>query len=244
MTDTRKVITSIIASAVVIGVVVGLVLTFAVIPLPDYPSLADNPDPSISGTVAYARWDNGDLCVSTVAAGGGEAREVLCDRNIAFGEFAPGWTADGMLVLQDYGPASDVFRIVDPATGETIERVPFDLEKRAAEPYRTGNSTASADGSTVFTDGDRGNVRLVVRDSAGTDRTILEAEGPKNYWFEWSTWSPDGAWILVQDSEGRIIIIAAEGDPNPRILVEGVDGWMAAYWYMPGHSEGTWDPRT
>ena len=38
MTDSRKVIVSIVASVVVVGVVVGLVLAFAVIPLPDYPS--------------------------------------------------------------------------------------------------------------------------------------------------------------------------------------------------------------
>ncbi len=243
MTDSRKVIVSIVASVVVVGVVVGLVLAFAVIPLPDYPSLAENPDSTIAGTVAYARWDNGDLCISTVAAGGGESREVLCDRNIAFGEFAPGWTPDGMLVVQDYSPSSDVFRVIDPETGDTVDRVPLDMDKRAVEPYRMDQYAPASDGSTVFAEDNRGSVRLVVRSPNGAERTILEAEGPKNYWFEWSSWSPDGEWILVQDSKGRIIVIAAEGDPNARILVEGVDGWMSTFWYMPGYTEGTWDPR-
>ena len=56
MTDSRKAVISAIAAVVVVGLVVGLVLVLAVIPLPDFPSLADDPDPSISGTVAFARW--------------------------------------------------------------------------------------------------------------------------------------------------------------------------------------------
>ena len=57
MTDSRKVLISVVASVGVIGLVVGLVLTLAIIPVPAYPRLADQPDSSIPGTVAFSRWD-------------------------------------------------------------------------------------------------------------------------------------------------------------------------------------------
>ncbi|NNC39189.1 MAG: hypothetical protein HKN95_00745 [Acidimicrobiia bacterium] len=242
MTDSRKVLISVVASVVVIGLVVGLVLTFAIIPLPDFPSLADDPDPSIPGTVAFARWDDGDLCVWTVPASGGEASEVLCDNNIGFGEISPGWTPDGLLVVEQFGPNREVFRVVDPETGETIDRISF--EETGAYDGPVGRDfVATQDGLSVYVNGDRGEPQLILEVPSGSERIVLEVEGPADYRFDWARLSPDGEWILVQDSEGRVLIVSPDGDPNARILTDDVDSWMAASWYIPGYAEGTWDPR-
>ena len=138
MTDARKVVTSVIASVVVVGVVVGLVLTFAVIPLPDFPHLADNPDSQIQGRVAFAGWEDGDLCVSVVQASGGEPTEVVCDGNIGFGEFTPGWTPDGLLIIEEFGPRGEDFRLVDPVTGETVDRIAFQMEQGGPAGHHHG----------------------------------------------------------------------------------------------------------
>lgn len=242
MTDSRKAVISAIAAVVVVGLVVGLVLVFAFIPLPEYGSLADEPDSSIPGTVAFARWDDGDLCVWTIPAGGGDEREVLCDNNIGFGEISPGWTPDGMLVVEQFGPSKEVFRIIDPETGETIDRISF--EQTGAFDGPVGREfVVTQDGLSVYVDGDRDSAQLLLESPSGSERVVLEVEGPADYRFDWARLSPDGEWILTQDSEGRLIIVAVEGDPNARILVDDVDGWMAAAWFMPGYEEGTWDPR-
>jgi hypothetical protein len=241
MTDTRKVVTSIIASVVVVGVVVGLVLTFAFIPLPDFPHLADNPDSQIQGRVAFAGWEDGDLCVSVVEASGGEPTEVLCDGNIGFGEFSPGWTPDGLLIIEEFGPRGEDFRLVDPTTGETVDRIAFQLD----EGGPAGRDFAVyEDGLNVFIEEDRDAAQIILEDAEGNERIALEAEGPADYRFDWARLSPDRRWALIQDSEGRLIVIATEGDPNARILAEDVDGWMAAAWFIEGYEEGTWDPRT
>ena len=241
MTDSRKVVTSIIASLVVVGVVVALVLTFAVIPLPDFPLLAENPDPDIPGQVAFANWENGDLCVHVVQASGGESSEVLCDGNIGFGEFTPGWTPDGLLIIEEFGPSGEEFKLIDPASGETVDRIEFRTDEVGGPIGR--DFVVYEDGNNVFVDGDRDVSQVILEDSDGTERVALEAEGPADYRFDWARLSPDREWALVQDSEGRLIVIATEGAPNARILAEDVDGWMAAAWYIEGYEEGTWDPR-
>ncbi len=243
MTDSRKVLTSVIASVVVIAVVVGLVLVFAIIPLPTFASLADEPDASIPGRVAFSQWDNGDLCIWTVdAAGGEEPHEVLCDTDIGFADLLPGWTPEGMLLVQEFRGESQAFRVIDPETGTTLNRITGDQVDTSRDPVGRDLYTAP-DGSEVYTEQDPGSPRVVVQSPTGVEHTLLEVEGPKDYSFNQATWSPDGEWLLVQDSEGRLLILAAQGDPNPRILVDNSDNWSPASWFIPGYTEGTWDPN-
>ena len=143
--------------------------------------------------------------------------------------------------MQEFTGGTERFLIVEPATGETSERVAIgDVEMEIARLWdQYGTST---DGSTLLTRTSEGQATLWVEEATGTRRTILEAEGPKDYSFNSASWSPDEEWILLQDSEGRLIIVAAEGDPNPRVVAESSNGWMTASWFMPGRTEGTRDP--
>ena len=75
---------------IAVGVVVSLFALFWVVvglsmviyhsqesrPIPSFPSLADHPDPSLSGTVAY--YDSQSGCIHIVAAAGQPSKQVWC----------------------------------------------------------------------------------------------------------------------------------------------------------------------
>lgn len=70
----------------------------------------------------------------------------------------------------------------------------------------------------------------------GPARTLLAAEGLRDYAFLHARWSPDGEWVLVLDSVDRLLLLRAAGDPVPRVVATGVD---QPAWYVPGHHRGT-----
>jgi hypothetical protein len=225
----------------VILVVAVVILVFGVIPLPDYPALADQPDPAIPGTVAYMEYEE-EPCIFTVPASGGEGREVWCGRE--FVEF-PVWTADGLLVVTDW-MAEPVYVLIDPATGEEVDQVPAgDLEDFDARPlpYPGSSRQERADGAQLRTEGIRGGKSSVVVRLDGQDQTILAIEdAPSDYRFYEAQWSPDGEWVLVSDTEGRLLIVGADGNPGARILVDDLDEWgPQAAWYIPGNDTYTVD---
>jgi len=76
-------------------------------------------------------------------------------------------------------------------------------------------------------------------------QTVLRLEGPRDYEFVESQWSPDGEWILAVDSRGRLIIVGAGGTPEARMLVEtDGDAWLATRvaWWIPNDATYTVDP--
>lgn len=237
----RRAITAVVGAGLVIVAVVVVILVFGLIPMPQYPSLADSPDPSIPGTVAFVRWESDQPCVYVVPAAGGPERQIVCDRyDLAT---RPAWSAEGLLVLTDY---PNVYVLVDPSTGAEIRRVeaagPDDFEKSSMRTFDL--SQTREDGATiVVTSGPRreGAASLTVRFSDGSTRTLLQPEqAPADYRFDMAQWSPDGNWILVTDSEGRLIIVDARGgDPNPRVLAEGEIWGDNATWFIPGYDLGT-----
>jgi hypothetical protein len=240
MNPERRAIVSIVAAVLVVVLVTAIILVFGVIPLPEFPSLADQPDPSIPGTVAYVEFDD-EPCIFTVPASGGEAREVWCGRDYV--EF-PAWSSDGLLVLMDW-TAQPTYVLIDPATGNEVDRVPIDdIDRPGTQPlpYPPEARQDRADGGTLRINGPRGGASAVtVRLPGGEDRTIVSVkDGPTDYWFVQAQWSPDGEWVLVSDSAGRLLIVADTGDPEARVLVEGLQEWgPQAAWYIPGDSTYT-----
>ena len=233
----------IIASVVVLAVVLVVVLVFGVIPYPDFASLSAQPDPSIPGTIAFMQGDD-PPCAMTIPASGGPAFEVGCGWEMGGDGLA--WTVDGMLVTLDFrGPTPD-YVVLDPATGAVIERLPADVD--SPEPLFERPDLATHDGMTVMAGSsamlsrdraDKGAVIWVSREGDAAPTVLLEVDGPRDYRFQWATWSPDGNWVLVSDSLDRLLIVSATGDPTPRILVEDVQSWSRPSWYIPGLTEGT-----
>lgn len=239
MKPERRAIVSIVAAASVLVVVTVIIFIFGVIPLPDFPSLAEQPDPSIPGTVAYVAFDDDPCLVTVPASGRGVVEWVWCGRQYV--EF-PSWTADGLLVVVDY-TAQPSYLLIDPTTGTAVDRIPQDGQpgEPVPLPYPSTVRQERPDGARVRTDGLRGGEASVIVRIDGEDQAILTVENaPSDYSFVDAQWSPDGAWVLVSDTAGRLLIVGADGNPAARVLVDGLQEWGAqAAWYIPGNDTYT-----
>jgi hypothetical protein len=241
MNADRRATVSIVGAILVLVIVTAIIVVFGVIPLPEFTALADQPDPTIPGTVAYLDFGD-DPCLFTLPASGGQPTEVWCGRDYV--EF-PVWTADGLLVLTDW-TTEPAYLLIDPATGMEVDRIP--VEERGAEsepPARPLDERRErADGAIVHTGGRRGDAaEVLVRPAGGPDQTILSvADAPADYDFYDAQWSPDGGWVLVADNAGRLLVVGADGDPGARVLVEGLQDWgVQGAWFIPGNDTYTVD---
>lgn len=236
MSPEKRTWISVGGAVLVVVVVTAIIFVFGVIPLPKYPSLADQPDPSIPGTVAYLVSDE-DSCLFTVLASGDVQREIWCGRSYVQD---PVWTSDGLLALTDWS-SEGAWVLIDVSTGVQVARIPFGDEPI---PDLTGERHERADGAFVSTEQyGNGTTEVNVRLPDGSLHTVLSVtDAPRDYHFAQVQWSPDGAWILVTDSAGRLLVVGADGTPGARILAEGLDGWgTQAAWYIPGDDTYTID---
>ncbi len=230
---------------VLLGVVVGIVAvgvaTFVAVEVrsgsravPAFPSLTDNPDPSLHGTVAYLGDGN---CVRIIAAAGGPSKQVLClpaqdpaTAKTLGKEQGPQlvWLPDGRLEVTMFrmtDPPGPDFRagwqkIVDVRTGQ-VEDVPAaDVPSTA---NRTTQPSTSPTGQRISWTSDPQNGRIeVVLHENGQSRTLLSAQGPGEYTYGLMAafWSPDWKWVVADD--GRILVITP-GNAVTRVLVKPAD---------------------
>lgn len=214
-------------------------------PAPSFPSLADTPDPSLQGTVAY--FDNGSRCVRVIAASGAVSDDVYCltgdDLALSPEQGKPAgpqlvWAPDGRLevTLFRWVPSEDKEsappmtaqwqKLIDVTTGE-VEEVPDDQLPDA--PLESSPSTVNGRGEQVRTDFDaltgRGEVTLTT--ASGT-RTLLTVRGPGEYTYglEPASWAPGGEWIVTTDTGegGRILVITPTDPAVTRVLVTDSGG--------------------
>lgn len=219
-------------------------------PVPSFPSLADQPDPSLQGTVAYVA-PNG--CVRLVAAAGSPSEEVYClpdedtTQTPRVGkEVGPQlvWLPDGRLEItvfrMDPSDGADAKtapgliagwqQILDVRTGD-VEDVP--AEEVPGEPNLGTEPTVSPDGERITIESDTlsGEVEVILS-SDGDERTLLEARSPGKYQYELRAfWAPNWRWIAADD--GRILVITPDDPSTTRVLVDELSS---------GRSGGTVEP--
>ncbi|NOY56299.1 MAG: hypothetical protein GXP34_09995 [Actinobacteria bacterium] len=227
---------AIVLSVLVLALVLTVVLVFGVIPFPEYPSLAEHPDPSIPGTVVFTFGDD-PPCLEVVPAAGGVPRELRCDRNIAGNGLA--WTSDGLIVTFDTSTYPPQYALIDPESDQVVERIDAGPTAGPDLLFPKPDIARRSDGTVLTADRSTRGATLMIQEPNKESRLLLEVRGPRNYRFEMVRWSPDGNWVLAIDSEERLLIVRATGDPEPRILAEGVARWMPAAWYIPGFTDGT-----
>lgn len=249
-TRSRRWLPWIIVGGVLILVVAAAGIGIAMVsqlfrPDPEFASLADTPDPSLSGTVAY--FDDESLCVRVVAAAGQPNREAYCleDQTPSSAEKEGknigvdiAWLPDDRLELTLYRMVNDpeavLFapawrRIVDITTGE-VEDVP--LADFAGEAPTRDCVTTSPTGERIVTESDSGHavVRLIT-DSG--ERTLLDVQGnPETYGIAEACWSPDYRWIMTNDT--RMLVITTGDLPLTRSLTPPMTtfyGYDALSWY-------------
>lgn len=234
---------AIAGAAVVVVVTILMILVFGLVPVPSFPSLAEEPDPSVPGTVAFVRSDQEQQCLSIVPAGGGEITDLQCTTEW-YGLEALAWTPDGALAAAAYAGGAPEVAVFDTTTGEEVDRVAVGDPDPVAAWQRERQERD--DGSRLLLSGGvGGEATLRVRDPDGSRRDLIHVEGPRDYRFTAAQWSPDGAWVLVADTRGRLLVVAAEGDPNPRTLVAGRGDVPQGFaWYVPGETAYTFEPPT
>ena len=226
------VVASIAVALVVAGIAVVLSLSRdAAWQAPEFPSLADDPDPTVGGTVAYLSDATG--CVEVVAAGGGPSTEVFCipdepvEKSQQLGKpLGPQlvWLEDGRLEVTMFrmtdppGPLFDPGRqwVVDVRTGE-VEQVP-DAEAPAAANRGTHPAT-NARGETVLVERGPRSVEVSLR-TDGRTRPLIAVDGiPEGaYWVSAAFWAPSGDWIAVDD--GRILVVVPGAEQEVRVLTD------------------------
>jgi hypothetical protein len=228
-----------LAAASVTLAVAAAIWAFGIAPLPDYPSLADDPDSSIPGRVAFVRFGE-RTCLHVVPAGGGPARRLLCSDEESWGRGQVAWfggpirwTQGGQIVVQAFGPAGSEAIVVEPETGRVLERL--SVEEPLAERPVPGTDDVRSDGAKLLVQRSGGEATLGIAPVDASPREIARVSGPPTYAFWEARWSPDGEWILVRDSNQDLLVVrAVEGAP-PRLLADRVAGPFA--WHMPGPND-------
>ena len=199
-------------------------------PVPEFPSLADAPDPSLHGTVAYFAVDAEPKtqptggCVRAVAAAGAPSKDVLCITEESYDTgpqlvFLP----DGRLQVtmfsweEDQPLAVAWQKIVDVRTGETEDIVVAALP---AVPVALG-PTVTPTGERI-TATSRGNTaEMVLTDSAGVSRTLWSADVSPDYGIK-AIWAPNWEWVLAHD--GRLLVVTVADPAQIRVLVAETEG--------------------
>ena len=225
-----------------VAIAVGaFVWAFGVAPLPDYPSLAARPDPSIPGRIAFLRWGAQPPCLYVVPAAGGEPQRVRCadgqgDDADWFGG-PVGWTREGFVVVQAFGPSGPRAIVLDPETGRTLERIRVEepLFARTLPP----DGSVRADGARLLVRRSDGTATVGIAPPDGRPIEVTRVSGPPGFAFGEALWSPDGDWILVRDSNQNLLVLPARVDARPRLLAARVSGPLA--WHIPGVAAGTVD---
>lgn len=200
-------------------------------PIPQFPSLADKPDPTLTGTVAYLQDSTG--CVRVVAAAGQPSRQVLClpDQDVKVAEekgklVGPQlvWRDDNRLEITMFrltDPPGPTFRpgwqkVVDVTTGAVEDTPDADVPSTVASGTEP---SVAPDGRRITWASDAGAIEVVLHEGT-TARTLLSAQGPDDhtYGLDNAFWSPTWNWVAADD--GRILVITTGATPVTRVLTD------------------------
>lgn len=75
---------------------------------------------------------------------------------------------------------------------------------------------------------------------------MLEVDGPADYSFKTPDPSPDGRWLLVGDSDGRLLVVDANGSGprNARVIAKLPNPKSAGGFFGPEYGHGAYDYST
>lgn len=195
-------------------------------PTPTFASVESTPDPSLRGTVAYNALAMGTPqgkvgCVDAISVGGGPVISLFCaDQPKAMGAQLK-WLADGRLEATDQY-AARWRKIVDLATRDVTTlpgvSVPTTLARDTV--------TVPGPGGERVTSAVRAGSLVVTLITPTQSRSLLDVKVPPQYSINDLVWSPDGRWIVAEDSAARLLVISTNRHPTTRTLVIG--GWGPA----------------
>ena len=223
------VITVVAAVVVAIGFVIVSVVIDRSWQRTEFESLAEHPDSSLQGTIAYLADES--QCVRIAAAAGQPAKDVLCleSQDVAkatkLGKLIGPqlvWLPDGRLEVTMFrmtDPPGPTFRagwqeIVDVRTG-VVEDVP--AADVPSEANLGTHPTVSPSGEQVSTTVDGRQSEVILNDGTRS-RTLVSVQlAPQGgYGVEAVFWAPNWQWIAADD--GRILIVTPDDPSVTRVL--------------------------
>lgn len=212
----RRIVVAVLGVVVLVGgFFIARDLWFGMKPTPEFAVLADQPDPSLLGTVAFIETPNTN-CVDVIAASGTPTRQLACfDKTPQ----TLVWLPDGRLEVTSYGkigrPEDRWRTIVDARTG-TREDVPqANIPNEAPPADGQGPS-----GERITSTSKNGRLRVTLTTTSGT-RELLSVGAPYTYTIGSPVWSPDGRWFVAKDDLDQIVLITTTEPSRTRVLVKG-----------------------
>ena len=250
MTKANRSTTAALVAGGIVIVAIAVIVIFGFVPTPEYPPLAEEPDPELSGLIAYSIPEDSDhadefgsRCVYVVEFPEGQADKITCRDEIGW---SMAWTDDGWLIVESFGQFNEFepgFHDFGLALIEPVEGGAFETVSYANDPnfLFSDHRQTRKDGTRVRVE--EGGTTVVLSSPDGSTRDLFGSDSaPSNYHFNEAQWSPDGEYVLVVDTKGRIIVASASGDPLPRVIAEtGQEYEVTMAWYQPGNATYTVD---
>lgn len=257
MTNANRSTTAALVAGAIVVVAIAVIVIFGFVPTPKYPPVAEEPDPELSGLIAYSIPEDSDhadefgsRCVYVIELPGGQSSEITCREEIGW---SMAWTDDGWLIVEsfdqfsefepefhEFEPEFDDFglALIEPVEGGVFETVSYEGDPNF---LFSDHRQTRQDGTRVRVEDGGTTVVLLSPDGSTTDLFGSDS-APSNYRFNEAQWSPDGDYVLVVDTEGRIIVASASGDPRPRVVADtGHEYEVTMAWYLPGNATYTVD---
>ena len=205
-----------LAAAVVCAAVFGYLISVGSVQPPAYPLLRDAPDPALEGTIAFLRTEDGERCVYAVPAAGGRPKQLACSYRWPS---LLGWTDAGDVVISSSDSGGTI--AIDPVTAEMA---------RSEPPPTPAPVPVLETSSTLYTGGPSGEPEVVEESKLGRPRVVFAAaEAPRDYDFVEARYSPDRRWIIVRDSDNRLLVAPRSGG-RPRVVTNEAEEFS---WYIP-----------
>ncbi|MCU0282237.1 MAG: hypothetical protein MUE66_10620 [Acidimicrobiia bacterium] len=204
-------------------------------PAPEFPALADAPDRSLRGTVAYfamvgdPKTQIQSGCVRVVAAAGAPSQDLLCVTDAGY-DTGPqlAFLPDGRLEVTMFSWPTDQSlvvawqKIVDVRTGETEDVPPAQLP---AAPAVESGATVTPTGEQIIARNGGNQSSLTLATPDGAARTLWSGEVSPEYSIQ-AIWAPNWDWVLAYD--GRLLVVTVDDPAQVRVLVAepaGLGGW-------------------
>lgn len=221
--------TGLVISAVLVAVVAATVIVvWGLVALPAFTPFGEPSGFEVPGTVAFLVSDRGEAatCVSVVGQAEPRPRELRCypERDARYPE-SLGWTDDGRIVVTLYGERGAEYEVLDRSSADVSTTGTWDEAGPGTVPRP--DASPGADGVTVRREGGR---VVVTNRIEGATVTLIDAEAPASYDFWEQRWSPGRGYLLLVDSEQRLVVVPSDGSSPAMLLAEDV---RAPAWWMP-----------
>lgn len=183
---------------------------------PEFVSLAEQPDDSLVGTIAFIATRNDGRCVDVVSASGRNLKEAGC---FSAPPDRVEWLDDQRLRVVSYGPLERPQerwgRIIDVRTGAVEDLALVEVPSRPTELNEVGPGGAKV---TARTSSGRLVLTLTVNRK---ERTLLSVGAPNSYSLGGFAWSKTGSWLVAKDDLDRLLLITTTDPSATRVLTEG-----------------------